>query len=114
MRFLKSLTLMAVIPCALMLMLTVLPVYAREQAAMQKAAPALEGMVNINKAGAEELRLLPGVDKKTAEAIVSYRAKNGDFKTVDDLGRVSGIGPKRLGKIKQYLALEGETTLKKK
>lgn len=111
MRLVKLITLCLVIPCALMLA-ALSPVHA--QAALQKAAPALEGMVNINKAGAEELRLLPGVDKKTAEAIVSYRAKNGNFKTADDLGKVSGIGPKRLGKIKQYLALEGETTLKKK
>ena len=112
MRFLKSLARMLVIPCALMF--AALPVHAQAQAALQKAAPALEGMVNINAAGVEELRLLPGVDKKTAEAIVSFRAKNGNFKTADDLGKVSGIGPKRLGKIKQYLALEGETTLKKK
>ena len=112
MRFLKSLTLFLAIPCALML--AALPVHAQEQAALQKAAPALEGMVNINKAGAEELCLLPGVDKKTAEAIVSFRAKNGNFKAINDLGKVNGIGPKRLGKIKQYLALEGETTLKKK
>lgn len=107
MRFLKSLALCLLIHCALML--AVLPVHAQEQ-----EAPALEGMVNINAAGAEELRLLPGVDKKTAEAIVSYRVKNGNFKTADDLGKVNGIGPKRLGKIMQYLALEGETTLKKK
>ena len=112
MRFLKSLTLCLVIPCALML--AAVPVHAQGQAAMQKAAPTLEGMVNINAAGAEELRLLPGIDEKTAEAIVSYRAKNGNFKTADNLGQVSGIGPKRLEKIKQYLALEGETTLKKR
>lgn len=111
MRFLKSLTLRAVIPCAVML--AVLPVHAQGQAAMQKAATALEGMFNINTAGAEELRLLPGIDKKTAEAIVSFRVKNGNFKTVDDLGKVSGIGPKRLDKMKQYLVLDGETTLKK-
>ena len=106
MRFLKSLTLFLAVTCALLLS-ALPPVHAQ-------AAPALEGMVNINAAGAEELRLLPGVDKKTAEAIVSFRAKNGNFKTADDLGKVNGIGPKRLGKIKQYLALEGETTLKKR
>jgi len=91
-----------------------MPGYAQEQTGLQKPAPALEGMVNINKAGTEELRLLPGVDTKTAEAIVSYRTRNGNFKAVDDLGKVSGIGPKRLKNIKQYLALDGETTLKKK
>lgn len=112
MRFLKTLVLGAVIPCALVL--AALPVFAQEQAIMQQAAPKLDGMVNINKANAEELRLLPGVDKKTAEAIVSYRTSNGNFKSIDDLGKVSGIGPKRLAGIKQYLELEGETTLKKK
>jgi comEA protein len=112
MRFLKSLARMFVIPCVLML--AALPVFAQEQAIVQKAAPALAGMVNINKANAEELRLLPGVDKKTAEAIVSYRTSNGNFKSIDELGKVSGIGPKRLTNIKQYLALDGETTLKKK
>jgi comEA protein len=112
MRFLKTLVCGAVIFCALVL--AALPVFAQEQAIMQKAAPKLEGMININKANAEELRLLPGVDKKTAEAIVSYRTSNGNFKSIDDLGKVSGIGPKRLANIKKYLALEGETTLKKK
>jgi len=112
MRFLKSLTLFLAVTCVLML--APLPVHAQEQAAPQKAVPTLAGLVNINAASAEELCLLPGVNKKTAEAIVSFRAKNGNFKTADDLGKVSGIGPKRLGKIKQYLALEGETTLKKK
>ncbi|MCX5902076.1 MAG: ComEA family DNA-binding protein [Proteobacteria bacterium] len=112
MRFLKSLTLFLAVTCALML--AAMPVHAQEQAAPQKAVPTLAGLVNINAASTEELCLLPGVDKKTAEAIVSFRAKNGNFKAINDLGKVNGIGPKRLGKIKQYLALEGETTLKKK
>ena len=112
MRIVKLITLCLVIPCALML--APMPVHAQEQAAPQKAVPTLAGLVNINAASAAELCLLPGVDKKTAEAIVSFRAKNGNFKAINDLGKVNGIGPKRLGKIKQYLALEGETTLKKK
>ncbi len=58
--------------------------------------------------------LLPGIGKKTADAIIEYRTKNGNFTAVDDIAKVKGIGAKKLEKIKQYLVLEGETTLKKK
>jgi len=58
--------------------------------------------------------LLPGIGKKTADAVIEYRTKNGDFKAVDDIAKVKGIGAKKLEKIQQYLILEGETTLKKK
>jgi DNA uptake protein ComE-like DNA-binding protein len=33
---------------------------------------------------------------------------------VDDLGKVKGIGPKKLEKMNTYLAIEGDTTLIKK
>ncbi len=107
-------------------MLIALPVIAAEPAAPQKQepakaaaapakkAPGLEGQININTATAEQLVLLPGVGKKTADAIIEYRTKNGNFKAVDDIAKVKGIGPKKLEKIKSYRILEGETTLKKK
>jgi len=106
-------------------MLIALPVIAAEPAAPQqqepakaaapaaKKAPGLEGQININMATAEQLVLLPGVGKKTADAIIEYRTKNGNFKAVDDIAKVKGIGAKKLEKIKKYLVLEGETTLKK-
>ncbi len=37
---------------------------------------------------------------KKAQTIVDYRTKNGDFKTLDDLNKVSGIGDKTIEKIK--------------
>ena len=107
-------------------MLIALPVIAAEPAAPQqqepakaaappaKKAPVLEGQININTATAEQLVLLPGIGKKTADAITEYRTKNGNFKAVDDITKVKGIGAKKLEKIKSYLVLEGETTLKKK
>jgi competence protein ComEA len=111
---------------AAVFMLIALPVIAAEPAAPQqqepakapaqpaKKAPGLEGQININTATAEQLVLLPGVGKKTADAIIEFRTKNGNFKAVDDIAKVKGIGPKKLEKIKGYLVLEGETTLKKK
>ena len=58
------------------------------------------GTVNINTATASELDRLPGVGAATAAAIIAYRDKNGPFRTVDDLGTVSGIGDAKLAKIK--------------
>lgn len=57
--------------------------------AMQAAA----GPVNINNADAATLaRELKGIGLKRAQAIVDYRAKNGPFKSADELALVKGIG----------------------
>ncbi|NKY19260.1 ComEA family DNA-binding protein [Tsukamurella spumae] len=64
------------------------------------APAAAAGTVNINTAGAAELDKLPGVGAATAAAIVAYRDRNGPFRSVDDLAKVSGIGTAKLAKIK--------------
>lgn len=49
--------------------------------------------VNINMADAETIAtILDGVGLSKAEAIVDYRESFGDFKTIDELIMVSGIG----------------------
>jgi competence protein ComEA len=51
--------------------------------------------VNINTADATSLaKALNGVGPAKAKAIVSYREKNGPFKTVDQLAMVEGISQK--------------------
>ncbi|MDW8367242.1 MAG: helix-hairpin-helix domain-containing protein [Abditibacteriales bacterium] len=80
-------------------------------AAAKEAGP---GVVNINTATKEELMLLPGIGKATAEAILAYRKEKGNFKTVDDLKNVKGIGDKKLAALKPYLTVTGKTTLKEK
>ncbi|MFT3905189.1 MAG: helix-hairpin-helix domain-containing protein [Steroidobacteraceae bacterium] len=53
------------------------------------------GIVNINTADAATLaRELSGVGDVKAAAIVEYRQKHGQFKTIDDLALVPGIGSK--------------------
>lgn len=58
------------------------------------------GLVNINRAGVEELDALPGVGQSTAQAIVDDRDANGAFASIEDLMRVSGIGEKKFEKLK--------------
>ena len=62
------------------------------------AAPA--GPVNINTASAAELEELPGIGPVLAARIVADRERNGLFKSVDDLDRVSGIGPATLARLR--------------
>lgn len=72
------------------------------------------GVVNINTASDKELELLPGIGKTTAAAILAHRKEKGNFKTVDDLKNVKGIGDKKLAALKPYLTVTGKTTLKEK
>jgi len=60
-------------------------------------------VVNVNTATAADLAALNGIGEVKAQAIVDYRAKNGPFKSVDDLVQVSGIGEKLLAKLRPQL-----------
>jgi len=62
--------------------------------------------ININDATIEELILLPGIGEKTAENIIVFIEKNGNFRKVDDLVNVPGIGIKKLDKIKKHIFIE--------
>ena len=56
-------------------------------------------LININTAPASELVKLKGIGEVKAAAIVEYRRINGNFKTVQDIMNVSGIGEKTFEKI---------------
>lgn len=66
----------------------------------------IEIVVNINEAGAEELKtLLIGVGDSKAKAIIDYRKMNGKFVAVDDLSNVKGIGDKLIEKNRSRIVL---------
>ena len=49
--------------------------------------------VNLNQASAKEIaKVLKGIGLKKAQAIVDYREKHGDFKAIEELASVKGIG----------------------
>lgn len=74
-------------------------------------APPLEGQLNVNAATAEQLELLPGVGPVTAARILEYVAHH-PVKHPSQLMRVKGIGRKTYDRIKPFLVVEGETTLR--
>lgn len=66
----------------------------------------IEITVNINTASAEEIAtMLNGIGEKKAQDIVEYREANGDFKSLDELTQVKGIGETTLEKNKQRILL---------
>ena len=52
------------------------------------------GGVNVNQAPPDEIAKTLEIDSKMAEAIVKYRAANGEFKDLDGLKKVPGIDAK--------------------
>ena len=56
---------------------------------------------------------LKGVGDKRAQEIIDYRKKNGDFKSVDDLEKVPGIGPGIMKQIRSEVSVTGKTTTTK-
>ena len=84
-------------------------------AAAQTSAPASgpspEGVVNVNTATPAELALLPGIGETKAQAIIRSRERQR-FAQVDDLLRVSGIGRATLRRLRPYVTVSGDTTLR--
>ena len=74
-------------------------------AATVSGAGSSSGLVNINTASAAELQTLSGIGPSMAQAIIDERTQNGAFASVDDLMRVSGIGEKKLSKIKDCICV---------
>jgi competence protein ComEA len=56
--------------------------------------------VSLNTATAEQLDTLDGVGPATASKILEYRRQHGGFRSIDDLGEIPGIGPKRLAALR--------------
>lgn len=65
-----------------------------------------DGRVVLNTATAEQLCRLPSIGPARAEKIVQLREKLGGFKTVRQLLRIRGIGPRTLKKIEPLVVVD--------
>ena len=61
--------------------------------------------VSINTSSIKDLDTLPGIGPSLAKRIVKYRETHGKFQTLNDLTKVSGIGPTQLRKLKHLIYL---------
>jgi competence protein ComEA len=59
--------------------------------------------VDVNRADWPELIQLPGIGPTLAQRMVDDRQQNGAFQDIEDLSRVSGLGPRTLERIRPYL-----------
>jgi competence protein ComEA len=63
--------------------------------------------VILNTANVDDLRRLPGIGEKRANAIVALRARlGGRFRAVDDLLKVKGIGRTTLKRLRPLVRLD--------
>lgn len=65
--------------------------------------------LDINNAPWYELVLLPKLGEVKAKAIVTHREKHGNFKTLDDLSRVHGIGTSIIEAIRDHIKIGSDT-----
>ena len=61
--------------------------------------------VDLNTAGIDELKELPGIGDALARRIVEYRKSHGPFKALDELDNISGIGPSLIERISDLVEL---------
>ena len=61
--------------------------------------------VNINEAMQTELEELPGIGPSLASRIIEYREQNGDFKKIEELQNVKGIGDAKYDDIKDKVTV---------
>lgn len=68
--------------------------------------PPRPEFIDLNEASAQELEVLPGIGPVLAQRIVEYREHHGEFKRLEDLLNVPGIGEYKLKAISDLVRIE--------
>jgi competence protein ComEA len=63
--------------------------------------------VVLNTATVDDLRRLPGIGQKRADAILALRARVGRFRAVEDLMKVKGIGRAMIKRLRPLVRVDG-------
>lgn len=70
----------------------------------RRASP--DDPVVLNTATAEDLRRLPGIGQKRADAILALRTHLGRFRAIEELLKVKGVGRATLKRLRPLVRLE--------
>ncbi len=72
----------------------------------ERQSPERQGpKVDMNRATAEELQVLPGIGPARAQAIVRWRDEKGPFRNFQDLTKVPGIGPATASRLRSRVVI---------
>ena len=63
-------------------------------------------ILNINKASVMDLQKLPGIGPVLAGRIIEYRKGIGQFKSIEQLKQVKGVGEKTIAKLECFIRLK--------
>lgn len=69
-------------------------------------APAPTTTLDINTATAQQLQLLPRIGPALAQRIVNDRERHGRYRSIGQLDRVVGIGPRTIERLRPYIRIE--------
>lgn len=61
--------------------------------------------ININTASLEELLKISGIGESKAKNIIEYRETNGQFKNIEEIKNINGIGDSLFNKIKDNITI---------
>lgn len=64
-------------------------------------------LLDLNTATQAELESLPGIGPVTAQNIIADHEANGPFETIQDLERVTGIGPATFERLAPLITVDG-------
>jgi competence protein ComEA len=88
-------------------MVIFVPVLGETVDVMQNAPTSVQNkLLDINKATDSELQTLPGIGPSKAIAIIEFREKNGEFQTIEDLKKISGIGEKTFEELASLITVK--------
>ena len=71
----------------------------------RQSAATQRGLLDLNRAAAEDLESLPGIGAVLAQRVIAYRKSVGRFHTVEELRNVKGIGSKKFDRLKQLVTV---------
>lgn len=73
-----------------------------------QAVPTVQFPIELNRASASDLKAIKGIGDVKSRWIIEYRESNGPFESVEDLLEVTGIGPKTLESMREFVYVENE------
>lgn len=85
----------------------IIEVYIQEEAGENVIENEIKNnKVNINTALQTELETLTGIGPSTALKIIDYRKENGEFKSIEDIKNVPGIGESKFENIEEEICVK--------